>query len=172
MRRPKASLGKAPARCKRTLKLNERDENLVGASQKMLPPDREKRKFSSSGDLLRQCSRKQSSQSVLRRRSDASQAAMVLEREACCGRTFEAMKTSSRRPSTASPTMVSATPKPYISAVSMCVMPRSRPWRKVATTFAWSFFSINHVPWPITGTSRFNEPNKRHSIAGIHLPVH
>src|SRR5262249_25656027 len=64
----------------------------------------------------------------------------------------------------ASPTASSTTPEPYISAVSMWVMPRSKPRRSTFTTTAMSSSSRYHVPWPITGTSRSVGPNRRCSI--------
>ncbi len=68
------------------------------------------------------------------------------------GRTLETRNTSSRRPAIASPTTVSASP--YISAVSMWVMPRSRPRRSAATAVGRCASSMYQVPWPITATSR------------------
>ena len=43
---------------------------------------------------------------------------------------------------------------PYISAVSMCVRPRSSPRRSAAKAYWRSLDSIGQVPWPITGTHR------------------
>ena len=84
--------------------------------------------------------------------SDRSQAAIVPAREALLGSTFETRNTSSRRPAMASATIFSAAPSPYISAVSMWVMPSSIPRRRAATASAWSACSRFHVPWPTTGT--------------------
>ena len=88
-----------------------------------------------------------------------SQAARVPRREALCGSTFETRKTSSRRPAIASPTTASARPEPYISAVSMWVMPRSRPRRSAATAAARGACSRYQVPWPMTATWRSVDPN-------------
>src|SRR5882762_2572276 len=57
---------------------------------------------------------------------------MVPLRVAWLGSTLLTRKTSSRRPAMASPTSSSASPSPYISAVSMRVSPISRPWRSAA----------------------------------------
>src|SRR3954464_8765252 len=67
----------------------------------------------------------------------------------------------------ASPTSSSARPLPYISAVSMWVMPRSRPARRVS--MAWRSVSrgpsIIQVPCPMTGTWTPVHPNSRFGIA-------
>src|SRR5215208_4334155 len=55
------------------------------------------------------------------------QAAIVPWRVAFCGSTLLTRKTSSRLPAIASATTSSAAPSPYISAVSISVMPRSSP---------------------------------------------
>ncbi len=62
--------------------------------------------------------------------------------------------TSSRRPEIACPTISSAAPDPYISAVSMCVIPRSIPFRSAAITLVRLPPSISQVPCPMTATSR------------------
>src|SRR5262249_3038449 len=78
--------------------------------------------------------------------------------------TFETTNTSWRRPAIAAPTSSSASP--YISAVSTCAMPRSRPRRSVSTAAFRPADPTYHVPWPITGTSRPLAPNGRRSTAG------
>src|SRR6476620_6218262 len=75
---------------------------------------------------------------------------MVPRREALLGSTFETRNTSSRRPAIASAMMSSASP--YISAVSMWVMPRSRPRCSAATARLRSPWSRYQVPCPITET--------------------
>jgi hypothetical protein len=82
---------------------------------------------------------------------------MVPRRDALVGNTFETIKTSSRRPVIASATTGSASP--YISAVSIWVMPRSMPRRNAATAVARSPRSMYQVPCPITGTRGPLEPN-------------
>ena len=52
----------------------------------------------------------------------------------------------------------------YISAVSMWVMPRSRPRRSASIVAAASSLSLYQVPWPITGTLRWVGPNGRRSM--------
>ena len=89
----------------------------------------------------------------------------VPEREALCGRTFDTRKTSSRRPAMASPMNSSAAPEPYISAVSIWSMPRSRPRRKAAIAAARGACSKFQVPIPITATSRPVGPNMRRCMA-------
>src|SRR6185295_18429609 len=67
------------------------------------------------------------------------------------------MKTSERgRSLIASPTTSSAPPSPYISAVSMSVIPRSKPKRSAAISSCRREASspIIHVPCPNTGTGR------------------
>ena len=66
------------------------------------------------------------------------------------GRTLLTRKTSSRRPAIASPTSSSAPPSPYISAVSISVMPRSSPSRRAAISSAAAVRSspMCQVPWP------------------------
>jgi hypothetical protein len=61
-------------------------------------------------------------------------------------------------PEMASPTSSSAAPEPYISAVSMCVAPRSSPRRRAATASARGASSRFQVPWPTTATGRFVVP--------------
>src|ERR1043166_1700279 len=75
-------------------------------------------------------------------------------REALCGYAFVTTKTRSRWPAIASPTTSSAPPSPYISAVSINVMPRSIPKRSAAISSSRVlFFSpIRQVPWPSAGT--------------------
>src|SRR4051812_23682501 len=84
---------------------------------------------------------------------------MVPFREAFLGSTLETMKTCSRRPAIASATTSSASPLPYISAVSMWVMPSSMPLRSAATASLRGPCSMYQVPWPMTGTSRRVAPN-------------
>ncbi len=54
----------------------------------------------------------------------------------------------------ASPTISSALPSPYISAVSMSLMPSSSPNRTASTSAALSAARspMRHVPSPSTGT--------------------
>ena len=99
--------------------------------------------------------------------SERSQAATVPPREALLGRTLETRKTSSRRPAIASPTTSSASP--YISAVSMWVMPRSRPRRRAATAVGRCASSMYQVPCPMTATSRGTGPNGRRSNCKLSL---
>src|SRR6202000_1357869 len=73
---------------------------------------------------------------------------MVPRREALLGNTFETRKTSSRRPSIAS--AITSSASPYISAVSIWLMPRSSPWRSAATARLRSPRSRYQVPCPIT----------------------
>src|ERR1700722_17222299 len=63
----------------------------------------------------------------------------------------------------ASATNCSTRPSPYISAVSICVRPRSSPTRNVSTArFSRSGSpSIIQVPCPITGTFTLVQPNGR-----------
>src|SRR5258705_1715213 len=75
---------------------------------------------------------------------------MVPRRDALLGSTFDTRKILSRCPAIASATTSSASP--YISAVSMWVMPRSMPRRSAATAFACSRWSMSQVPCPITDT--------------------
>src|SRR6267154_5589062 len=84
---------------------------------------------------------------------------MVPRREALLGKTFETRKMSSRRPAIASAITNSASP--YISAVSMWVMPRSTPRRSAAMASLRSPRSIYQVPCPITDTSHLLLPNSR-----------
>src|SRR5688500_17056381 len=72
----------------------------------------------------------------------------------------------SRRPRMASPTTRSAPPSPYISAVSMWVIPSSIPVRRAATSRLASArrSPIFHVPWPMTGTATPVAPNGRKII--------
>ena len=88
------------------------------------------------------------------RRRLRSHAATADFRPALCGYTLLTTNTSSRRPAIASPTISSAPPSPYISAVSISVMPRSRPSRSAATSRAALArrSPIRHVPCPSTGT--------------------
>src|SRR5579859_1759484 len=60
--------------------------------------------------------------------------------------------------------MRSAAPEPYISAVSMWVMPRSSPRRSAATASAADDSSERHEPWPTTATSRRVEPKVRKRV--------
>src|SRR5947209_7489450 len=82
-----------------------------------------------------------------------SQATTVPRREALCGSTLLTRNTASRRPSIASPTSSSAPPSPYISAVSISVMPRSMPRRSAATSSARRarFSPMCQVPCPRVG---------------------
>ena len=75
-----------------------------------------------------------------------SQAAMVPRRVAFSGSTLLTMKSSSRRPAMASPTISSAPPSAYISAVSISVMPRSRPSRSAAISCVRVPADLAHVP--------------------------
>src|ERR1700750_3103466 len=83
-----------------------------------------------------------------------SHAAMVPRRLALPGSTLLTMKTSLRRLPTASATMLSASPSPYISAVSISVTPRSSPWRSAATSSLRrrALSAIRQVPSPKVGT--------------------
>src|SRR5205807_1473919 len=63
----------------------------------------------------------------------------------------------------ASPTTCSTAPPPYISAVSMWVIPRSRPRRRAAIDSLRSR-SIVQVPWPMMGTMTRDGPKGRRSI--------
>ena len=63
-------------------------------------------------------------------------AAIVPSSVACDGSTLLTRKMSSRRPAIASPTSSSARPSPYISAVSMSVIPRSTPSRSARISSA------------------------------------
>ena len=76
---------------------------------------------------------------------------MVPRREALLGSTFETRKSSSRLPAIASAMTSSASP--YISAVSIWVMPSSMPRRSAATARLRSPRSRYQVPCPITETS-------------------
>src|SRR6201996_9508869 len=57
-------------------------------------------------------------------------------------------------PSRAVPRKVSAAPSPFISAVSIKVMPRSMPVRRAAISHAHcdDFSPMRQVPWPSDGT--------------------
>src|SRR5437763_6017905 len=63
----------------------------------------------------------------------------------------------------ASPTTCSTAPPPYISAVSMWVIPRSRPRRRAAIDSLRSR-SIVQVPWPMMGTMTRDGPKGRRSM--------
>src|SRR6266851_4033600 len=90
---------------------------------------------------------------------------MVPRREALLGRTFETRKMSSRRPAIAS--AITSSASPYISAVSMWVMPRSTPRRSAAMACLRSPRSIYQVPCPITDTSYLLLPNGRDFMVEI-----
>jgi hypothetical protein len=79
---------------------------------------------------------------------------MVSRFEALLGSTLLTMKTSPRRPLIASPTTSSAPPLPYISAVSISVMPRSMPRRSalISSLRRHASSPIAQVPWPKIGT--------------------
>src|SRR3954470_16824341 len=79
---------------------------------------------------------------------------MAAVREALEGRTLETRKTESRREAMAWPTRVSDLPLPYISAVSMRVMPKSRPrWRAAISSARREGLSpMRQVPWPSAGS--------------------
>src|ERR687889_814297 len=106
-----------------------------------------------SGTEPRQCSRYMSRRSVLSRRRLAAQASMAPRWVACDGSTLLIRKTSSRRPLIASPTSCSVSPSAYISAVSIRVMPSSRPSRSAPiSAFRCSRTSaMCQVPCPSTG---------------------
>src|SRR5260370_9428468 len=75
---------------------------------------------------------------------------MVPRREALLGSTFDTRKICAGCPAIAYALPNSASP--YISAVSMWVMPRSMPRRKAATAVLRSPWSMYQVPCPITDT--------------------
>src|SRR5439155_446791 len=126
--------------------------------QRTILPSRRKRSnaltVSASGIRPRQCSRYKSSRSVPRRFKLRSQAAIALLAPALCGYTLLTTTTRSRWPAIADPTTSSAPPSPYISAVSMSVIPRSMPRRSAAISPARSRLRspIPHVPSPSAGT--------------------
>src|SRR5262249_44379743 len=82
---------------------------------------------------------------------------MVPRREALLGSTLETRNTSSRLPATASAMTSSASP--YISAVSIWVMPSSMPRRNADIAALRSPRSRYQVPCPITETSGPPLPN-------------
>src|SRR5689334_18972628 len=82
---------------------------------------------------------------------------MVPRRDALLGNTFETRKTSSRLPAIAS--AITSSASPYISAVSIWVMPSSMPRRSAATALLRSPRSMYQVPCPITDTSGPWMPN-------------
>src|SRR4051794_10155660 len=83
---------------------------------------------------------------------------MVPRREALLGSTFETRKSFSRgRPAIA--TAITGSASPYISAVSICVMPSSMPRRSAATALLRSPRSMYQVPCPMTATSGPLTPN-------------
>src|SRR5882757_4745996 len=82
---------------------------------------------------------------------------MVPRREALLGSTFDTRNTSSRWPAMASAMTSSASP--YISAVSIWVMPSSMPRWSAAMAFLRSPRSRYQVPCPITETSGPPLPN-------------
>src|SRR5450631_3142892 len=84
---------------------------------------------------------------------------MVPRRDALPGNTFETRKISSRRPAMAS--AITSSASPYISAVSIWVMPRSMPRVKLATALLRSPRSIYQVPCPITDAVGPPPPNLR-----------
>src|SRR3954447_18151153 len=94
--------------------------------------------------------------SVFSRLRLASQAAIVPRFEELLGSTLLTMNISSRRLPTASATIRSASPLPYISAVSIKVTPRSIPCRSAAASFARfaALSPIRHVPRPKVGICR------------------
>src|SRR3569623_2227866 len=83
-----------------------------------------------------------------------SQAAIVPDRLAFDGITLLTRNTPSRRPATTSRVTSSAPPLPYISAVSMSVMPRSRPSCSARTSSDCERATspIRQVPCPSAGT--------------------
>ncbi len=83
-----------------------------------------------------------------------SQAWIVPRRVACSGSTLLTRKTLSRRSAIAAPTSFSAPPSPYISAVSIRFMPRSRPRRSAAISSLRRRRSspMPQVPCPSAGT--------------------
>ena len=87
-----------------------------------------------------------------RRRLD-SHAAIVPWRVAWWGSTLLTRNTSSRRPSIARPISRSLAPSPYISAVSMSVIPRSRPVcsASISTASGCRPCPRCHVPMPRAG---------------------
>jgi hypothetical protein len=83
---------------------------------------------------------------VRNRDNDFSQAATVPFLDALAGSSLETRNTSSRRPSMAFAMTRSDAPDPYISAVSICVRPRSSPRRNAAAAASAAEASIFHVP--------------------------
>src|SRR5215213_8457360 len=83
---------------------------------------------------------------------------MVPRREALLGSTFETRNKFSRG-SSAIASAITSSASPYISAVSMWVMPVSTPRRSAATAALRSPRSIYQVPCPITETSGLLVPN-------------
>src|ERR1700677_400192 len=86
---------------------------------------------------------------------------MVPRFEAWLGSTLDTRNTSSRRPSMALAMIRSAAPEPYISAVSICVIPRSSPRRMAAMASSAEDSSDRHDPWPTRGISRRVVPKGR-----------
>src|SRR4051794_11682219 len=82
---------------------------------------------------------------------------MVPRRDALLGNTFETRKTPSRFPAMAS--AITSSASPYISAVSIWVMPRSMPRCNAAMALLRSPRSRYQVPCPITDTSGPLVPN-------------
>jgi hypothetical protein len=80
---------------------------------------------------------------------------MLPARDEFCGSTLLTINTSSRRPSMASATILSASPSPYNSAVSISVMPRSSPSFSAAISSSRrrGLSPMRHVPWPRRGTT-------------------
>src|ERR1700712_3244454 len=83
---------------------------------------------------------------------------MVPRRDALLGNTFETRKRSSRVPA-AIASAITGSASPYISAVSICVMPSSMPRRNAATAPLRSPRSMYQVPCPMTATSGPPLPN-------------
>ena len=90
---------------------------------------------------------------MLRRLRLRSQAAIADFRPALCGYTLLTTNTLSR-PAIASPTIFSAPPSAYISAVSINIIPRSRPSVSAAISRAALGLRspIRQVPMPSAGT--------------------
>src|SRR5437667_12063381 len=91
---------------------------------------------------------------MLRRLRLRSQAFGNSAYNALCGQTFVTTNTPWCCPWIASATISSAPPSPYISAVSIKLMPSSIPKRSAATSLACALLlsPMRHVPCPSTGT--------------------
>ena len=81
-------------------------------------------------------------------------AAVMSAMPALCGYTLDTTNTDERRPAIARATISSAPPSPYISAVSISVMPMSSPRCSAVTSRAARAVRspIVHVPRPSAGT--------------------